>query len=144
MDEQQLELTTRLEELLAAREQVAQSGDEQMIGQVQQGIAEIAGQMKQLGIEDPEAALMDMQTMRAEEQIQQRRQQELSQANQLGAQQGMQVGMQQGMQRGAQQGMQAGMEQGYQKGYAAGNPTRAASDRLVASLSAPQGGQQQG
>lgn len=108
-------LSLRLEELLAARDIARQSGDEQMMSQVNAALSQVAGQMQQAGIQDPEAALYDYQARKAEEQMQNER------VNQAGRQ-------------GTALGQQQGMEQGYRTGYDAGNPVGAAARRLAESL----------
>lgn len=105
----------RLEELLAARDVARQSGNEQMMSQVNAGLSQVAGQMQQAGIQDPEAVLYEYQARKAEEQMQNER------VNQAGRQ-------------GAALGQKQGMEQGYRTGYDAGNPVGAAAKRLAESL----------
>jgi len=109
------ELTLRLEELLAARDIAKQSGNEQMMTQVNAGLSQVAGQMQAAGIEDPEAALYEYQARKADEQLQNQRVQEAGQ-------------------QGAALGQQQGLEHGYRTGYDAGNPVGAAAKRLAESL----------
>jgi len=109
------ELTLRLEELLAARDIAKQSGNEQMMTQVNAGLSQVAGQMQAAGIEDPEAALYEYQARKADEELQNQRVQEAGQ-------------------QGAALGQQQGLEHGYRTGYDAGNPVGAAAKRLAESL----------
>ena len=106
MNEQQLEIATRMEELEAVIPQVKESGDPEMMKNVQEQYMQLRSAAEQSGM-DPDRAVDGLNQVRQEEQ----QQLMLGEANKQGRMQGHEDGMKRGMQQGMEQGRNAGIQE---------------------------------